>query len=371
MYYRNFNLESKVSLLGFGAMRLPTKDGKIDYELADKMIELAYNSGVTYYDTAYFYHNGESERFLGKSLSRFPRNSYYIASKLPVGMINNIDDAHRIFNEQLTKLQKDYLDFYLLHGINKDGYLKAKNLGIITYLEELKKQGKIRHIGFSFHGSFEDFEYIINDYNFEFVQIQLNYMDVNHQQGYKGYEILAKMKIPVVVMEPVKGGSLAKLSSDVEEMFKSLRPNSSIASWAIRYVASQTGVMTLLSGMSTMEQVEDNIKTISNFEPLTKEEEQLIEKVSSIIRERILVPCTDCKYCMPCPKNVNIPKNFRILNELYRYDKIDTWPNVWGLGKEENLINCINCKKCEKKCPQGIKIGDIFKEFKEKAEVTA
>lgn len=369
--YRNFGLGKKASLLGFGAMRLPTKDNKIDYDLANEMIDNAYKSGVTYYDTAYFYHDGESEVFLGKSLKRYPRDTYYVASKLPLGLVNNLEDAKRIFNEQLKKLDLEYLDFYLLHGINKGAYLKAKELKILDYLEELKKEGKISHIGCSFHGSYEDFEFIVNDYDFELVQIQLNYMDINHQQGIKGYNILKDKGIPVVIMEPVKGGSLAKFSSDAEEILKKERPDSSIASWAIRWVASLDGVMTILSGMSNLEQVNDNLKTIKNFEPLSENEYKLIDKVTDIIRSRVLVACTDCKYCMPCPKGVNIPKNFAKLNELYKYDRLDQWPHVWGLSQEEKLSNCIACKICESKCPQGIKISEIFADFIAKEKVAS
>ena len=231
------------SLLGFGCMRLPLcADGTIDEARAEKLIDEAMAKGVTYYDTAYPYHNGDSEPFVGKVLDKYDRSSYYLATKLPCWKVNCLDDAKRLFEEQLTRLHKDYVDFYLLHALDKSRWTLMKELGVVEYCEELKKQGKIRYLGFSFHDDYEAFEEILSYKDWDFCQIQYNYMDTDTQAGDKGYELSVKKDVPLVIMEPVKGGSLASLPDEVTGELRQTRPNASLASWALRWVASHENV---------------------------------------------------------------------------------------------------------------------------------
>ena len=294
-------------MLGFGCMRFPTNaDGSIDEEEALAMIDRAYRAGVTYFDTAYPYHGGMSEVVTGKALARYPRDSYYLATKLPLWSVKTIADVERIFSEQLERLQKDHVDFYLMHALGKDRWRFAKELDVLGYCERLRAEGKIRYLGFSFHDDYEAFEEIITSYKWDFCQIQLNYMDKDTQATLKGVELAEKLGIPIVVMEPVKGGSLANLPSEgINELFQKMRPGATASSWALRYAGSFDNVKVVLSGMSTMEQVEDNLSTFAGFEPLSDEEQAVIEKVSDALRsssERLhrlpllhALPC-GCRY---------------------------------------------------------------------------
>ena len=277
-YRRMENLGISTSLLGFGCMRFPTDaDGSINEQEVLAMIDRAYQEGVTYFDTAYPYHDGKSEAVTGKALARYPRDSYYLATKLPVWNVKTIGDAERIFSEQLERLQKDHVDFYLLHALNGERWKYAKELDIPGFCEKLRAAGRIRYLGFSFHDDYEAFEEILTSYRWDFCQIQLNYMDKDTQATVKGVELAGRLGIPVVVMEPVKGGSLANLPSEgVNELFEKARPGASASSWALRYVGSFDNVKVVLSGMSSMEQVEDNLSTFAHFEPLTDEEQAKI-----------------------------------------------------------------------------------------------
>ena len=361
MEYREMkNIVAKTSLLGFGCMRFPTNpDGSINEELAFQMFDEAYESGVNYYDTAYPYHGGQSEIVTGKALDRYPRDSYYLATKMPMWEIKTLDDAKRIFEEQLEKLHKDYVDFYLLHALNKDRWHQILDLKILDYCEELKAAGKIRYIGFSFHDDFDAFKEIIEGYDkWDFCQIQLNYMDKDTQATTKGVELAESLGIPMVIMEPVKGGSLAALPQEITDMFRKAQPEWSTPSWALRYVASFPNVKVILSGMSNMEHVKDNIKTFTDYRDLTDAEQQVIVEVADALRARVQNGCTRCRYCMPCPAGVNIPRNFAMWNEYHIYEnKNDA---KWGWTKEipesEKAKNCIKCGKCEKACPQKISI---------------
>ena len=322
MIYRKFDkLDIKTSLLGFGCMRFPTlKDGKIDETKAEQMIDLAIKNGVNYIDTAYPYHNGDSEPFLGKILNKYPRNSYFLATKLPIWAIENKDDVYRIFDEQLQRLETEYIDFYLLHAMNKDYFAKVKELGIIEICEEFRKEGKIKYLGFSFHDSYEVFDEILNHYHWDFCQIQFNYMDTEIQAGLKGYELAKAKDIPLIVMEPIKGGLLAKLPKEISMMFSQNGNRKSDSSYALRYIASFDHVKVILSGMSTLEQVEDNLDTFNNYTELSKEEHITIEKVVNSLKSRLKNGCTGCRYCMPCPYGVDIPNNFAIWNQFGMYD---------------------------------------------------
>ena len=365
MEYRNLErLGVSPSLLGFGCMRFPlNEDGSICEPEAEKMLDTAIEAGVTYIDTAYPYHNGDSEPFLGRVLKKYNRKDFFLATKLPIWNVKTLEDAKRLFQEQLDRLQVDYIDFYLLHCLDKEKWQIVLDLGLIPYFEEMKRQGKIRFFGFSFHDDYEVFETIATYRSWDFCQIQYNYIDTDIQAGDKGYALTEKLGIPLVIMEPVKGGSLAQLPEDVTEPFKKARPDSSISSWALRWVASKPNVKVVLSGMSTMEQVEDNLHTFGNFEPLTQKESELVSQVADAIKKRTKNGCTGCAYCMPCPFGVDIPKNFRIWNDLSMYGNKEKAKQAFfqELDVSARADQCKKCGKCETVCPQSIAIRENLK----------
>lgn len=349
----------ETSLLGFGCMRFPvTPEGKIDEAKAEEMLQKGIAQGVNYIDTAYPYHNGESEPFVGKVLKKYDRDSFFLATKLPVWMVHSIEDVDRIFEEQLKRLQTDHIDFYLMHAMGRERFDEMVKIGCVKRLEELKAEGRIKYLGFSFHDSYEAFEEILNYRDWDFCQIQLNYMDTEEQAGIKGYELAASKEIPVIVMEPVKGGSLASFSEDIMEKFHSVNENASAASFALRYVGSLPGVKVVLSGMSTMEQVEDNLNTFRDFKPLSKKEQEVIEEVVELLHSRVQNGCTGCRYCMPCPAKVDIPGNFRAWNTYHMYQNYNMVKYSWEneIGEEHQAKNCIKCGKCEQACPQKLSI---------------
>ena len=354
----------ETSLLGFGCMRFPvTAEGNIDESEAEKMIDKAIAAGVNYIDTAYPYHNGDSEPFVGRVLKKYDRSSFYLATKMPPWAVESLEDAKKVFANQLERLQTDYIDFYLLHAMNKTAWKKMKDLGVVEYCEELKQEGKIKNFGFSFHDDYETFEEILTYRNWDFCQIQLNYMDMDQQAGKKGYDLTEKLGIPLVIMEPIRGGSLAKFSDDINAKFAAMDPNASIASFALRFVGSMPNVKVILSGMSSMEQVEDNLATFSKFKPFTEEEYAGIEDVVSTLRSRVQNGCTGCRYCMPCPAGVDIPANFSAWNNLHIYQRYDVVSWAWenDIGEQHQAKNCIECGKCEKVCPQHISIREDLK----------
>jgi predicted aldo/keto reductase-like oxidoreductase len=350
--------EKQVSLLGFGCMRFPEKDGEVDFELTQKMVDYAMENGVNYIDTAYPYHGGKSELIVKQLLKNKPRSSYFLADKLPLWECKTKEDVARIFHEQLEKTGVEYFDFYLIHAVNKERYDQAIELDLLSILETLRDEGKIRNIGFSFHDDLETFKKWVDLYDWDFVQIQLNYMDINHQQGIEGYQILTEKNIPVIVMEPVKGGSLAKFNPRVEQKLLDIDKDASIASWAFRYVGSLANVKVILSGMSNFEQVKDNIETFADFKPLSEDESKLIMNVREDLLKLEEVPCTSCNYCMPCPHGVNIPANFRTFNAYAMYQDEDKAKRSYQyLAKNDaDATMCINCGECLPKCPQKIEI---------------
>ena len=362
MEYRNFEkLGVSPSLLGFGCMRFPlNEDGSICEPEAEKMLDTAIGAGVTYIDTAYPYHNGDSEPFLGRVLKKYNRKDFFLATKLPIWNVKTLEDAKRLFQEQLDRLQVDYVDFYLLHCLDKEKWQTVLDLGLIPYFEEMKQQGKIRFFGFSFHDDYEVFETIATYRPWDFCQIQYNYIDTDIQAGDKGYALTEKLGIPLVIMEPVKGGSLAQLPEDVTLPFREARPDSSISSWALRWVASKPNVKVVLSGMSTIEQVEDNLHTFGNFEPLSQEEAALVSQVADAIKKRTKNGCTGCAYCMPCPFGVDIPRNFRIWNDLSMYGNKEKAKHSFfqELDVSARADQCQKCGKCETVCPQSISIRE-------------
>ncbi len=361
----------EASLLGFGCMRFPTNaEGKIDRELAEAMMDKAIAAGVNYIDTAYPYHGGESELFVGEVLKKYDRASFYLATKLPLWAVHSLEDVDKLFNEQLSKLQTDYVDFYLMHAMNRGKWHDMLKLGVVERLEELKAEGKIRYLGFSFHDGYDAFEEIINYRDWDFCQIQLNYMDVNDQAGMKGYKLAEEKQVPLVIMEPIKGGMLANYGGDIADVFHALDKDASFASFALRWVGSLPNVKVVLSGMSTMEQVDDNLKTFVDFKPMSEEELSTVDKVVDILNNRVQNGCTGCSYCMPCPAGVNIPRNFRIWNTYHMYQNYNTvkWNWEHEMPDNERANKCIECGKCEAICPQVLQIREDLKRVMEDLE---
>lgn len=371
MYKKLFkDTDQNISLLGLGCMRFPTKqiDGKdfIDKEKAQEIVDYAFENGINYFDTAYMYHDGLSEDFMGEALKKFPRDSFYLATKLPIWMADTAEDMERIFNEQLEKLQVEYFDFYLLHALGRGNFDKCLKFGAYEFLFKMKEKGIIKNLGFSFHDNVDVLQEIVDYYSWDFAQLQINYLDWDMQNSKRQYEILEEKGIPCIVMEPVRGGALANPCEKANELFKSARPNKSVASWAIRYVASLPNVMTVLSGMSNMEQIADNISTMTNFEPLTDDDRKVIEKAVEAYKKKDTVPCTGCRYCMDCPEGVDIPKMFKLYNEYAVNKDKDSYLSEYNQSPDsEKVDKCIACEKCTEHCPQAIEIPQKLEVIKE------
>lgn len=371
------NLE-QISLLGFGCMRLPLQpDNKgIDRKAARKMLEYAYEQGVNYFDTAWGYLNGKSEAFVGSVLKKFPRESFYLASKMPGWLLKDLPESEELFAAQLKRCQVEYFDYYLLHSLTTKEefdrlYLNEK---VLDYLHREKKGGRIRKLGFSFHGSIELMKYVLDNFPWDFVQIQLNYQDWDTMQARVLYELAVEHHLPCIVMEPVRGGALASLNDQAAEILKKAAPQNSLASWAIRFVASLPSVLTVLSGMSTMEQLQDNLKITSGFHPLTEKERVILQQALEAYLEVSPIPCTGCNYCMPCPFGVDIPGNFsafnrgagkRLMPELGSpSDKREEFKKLWDEIPAEGLADqCRSCGQCLPKCPQHIAIPERLGEL--------
>jgi len=372
MEQRNWDkLGIKTSLLGFGCMRFPlNSDGKINKELTTKMLDLAFENGVNYFDNAYMYLNYQDEIFMGEYLSTKDRGSFYVTSKMPMMMVNSLTEAKEIFSKQLSNLKIDHFDFYLLHALNKDTWKKSIDLKILDYLLEEKKNGRIKYLGFSFHDEFNVFKDIIDYREWDFAQIQYNYVDQNIQAGNKGYEYAKEHQVPLVIMEPVKGGNLCNLPSDISKIFSDYdHRTKSLASYGYRFVGSLDNVKVILSGMSSLEQVMDNLNTFKNFEPLSIKETALVEEVRIALEKRTFNGCTGCRYCMPCPHGVDIPRNFRTYNNFARFNDSEDFNYYYSTMKEKNSSadSCKKCHACEVKCPQHIKIASELANVKELA----
>ena len=378
MQYRNFGrLDFKVSALGFGAMRLPTiggDDGRIDEDLAIKMIRYAIDNGVNYVDTAYGYHRGNSEIVVGKALKDGYREKTMLATKLPPWHVNVKEDMDRLLNEQLRKLDTDHIDFYLLHALNKDTWKKLYNLGVLDWAEGVKEEGKIRYLGFSFHDDLETFKKIVDAYSWTFCQIQYNYMDIEHQAGMEGLRYASNKGLAVVIMEPLRGGRLANPPDRVRQVFESFPIKRSPVAWALLWLWNQPEVSTVLSGMSNFEQVKENLEIAdkSGINIFTQEELRLIERVRETYLGIKAIDCNECGYCMPCPNGVNIPLNFHLYNEGVRYNDFGgpRWHYRNGMQESERASSCIKCGVCEPKCPQHLPIRDLLEKVKETFEAT-
>jgi predicted aldo/keto reductase-like oxidoreductase len=366
MKYKKFqNIE--LSTLGMGNMRLPSDDmsnptAPINYKAAHEIIDYAYEQGINYFDTAYVYNDGDSEKCLGEAMKKYPRESFYIATKFNIGAN---PDYKAVFEEQLKRLQTDYIDFYLIHCVmdgNADQYIGS---GAIEYFLEKKKEGKIKYFGFSSHAGTDTLERFASHHDWDFVQIQLNYFDWYFNTAKKEYEILTQKNIPIMVMEPVRGGRLSKLTPEAEALLKEAHPDWSISSWALRFVKSQPAVQVVLSGMSSMNQIRDNLATFSDEEGLNVQDMDTLKKACDMFKRQVQVPCTACRYCCSgCPAEINIPE---YLN-LYNTYKVDGAWALKGADKIDSIgkpSECVGCGACTGHCPQNIDTPAIMAELAE------
>lgn len=375
MIYSDFQ-GIKLSALGMGNMRLPVlagEDAKIDVQKAAEMIDFCMQSGINYYDTAYGYHNGQSELVVGELLKNYDRSSFYLASKFPGYDLSNMPKVKEIFEEQLKKCQVDYFDFYLFHNVcemNVDYYLDPK-YGIYDYLIEQKRNGRIRHLGFSAHGDIECITKFLNAYgkDMEFGQLEVNYFDYKFQNAKGKIELLNEWNIPIWVMEPVRGGQLATLSDEATAKLGQARPEEDVPAWAFRFIQSIPDIAVTLSGMSNMEQLRANVRTYEESKPLNAEEMELILSIADDMIQKTTVPCTGCRYCVTkCPKKLDIP----FLLKLYNEAMVEGTGNfivpmaLASVGADKQPECCINCHSCEKVCPQSISIPKELENFSKK-----
>lgn len=371
MIYRTFQ-DLKLSALGMGAMRLPVvdgDDGRIDEKAAAAMVDYAMEHGVNYYDTAWGYHNGNSELVMGRALGRYPRERFYLADKFPGYDLSNMDKVEQIFEEQLKKCGVSYFDFYLFHNVcemNIDAYLDPK-YGIFDYLVKQKENGRIRHLGFSAHGAYDVMKRFLEAYGekMEFCQIQLNYLDWDFQDAKAKVELLKEYNIPVWVMEPLRGGKLASLAEEDEAKLKALRPDESIPAWAFRFLQSIPEVTMVLSGMSAMDQMQENIATFEEDKPLTEEEMDTLLSVADSMVGKIALPCTACHYCVShCPQGLDIPRLIALYNEhCFTEGGFIAPMALSAIPEDKRPDSCIGCRSCEAVCPQQIKVSEAMADF--------
>ncbi|MDX9916396.1 MAG: aldo/keto reductase [Gudongella sp.] len=368
MQYREITGKKlNVSLLGFGCMRFPVLDGdnsKIDYEASEKMLRYAIENGVNYLDTAYPYHSGKSEEFVGHVLSRGLRDKVYLATKNPVWLAQEHDDFMKYLDEQLVNLQTKNVDFYLLHSLDQKSFQKIKSLNVFGFIENAKATGKIKNIGFSFHDEFPVFKEIIDSYPWDFCQIQLNYIDREYQAGIKGLEYARSKGIDVIVMEPLKGGRLAVVPEELHDIFSESNRERTPAEYALKWVQGLEGVKVVLSGMSNFEQVDENIKISSDLEPLSSVELEIVDKAENYFKNRVKVGCTSCNYCQPCSSGVKIPQIFGLYNNMSVFGEVAQSKQSYQLLDErgQSSLSCVECGECEAICPQQLPIIDLLKE---------
>ena len=377
MIYRDFQ-DMKLSGLGLGAMRLPVLDGddsRIDEAAATQMVAYAMDNGINYYDTAWGYHSGQSEIVMGRILKNYPRESFYLASKFPGYDLSNMDKVEEIFEKQLEKCQVDYFDFYLFHNVcemNIDYYLDEK-YGIYDYLMKQKENGRIRHLGFSAHGSYDVIRRFLDAYgkDMEFGQLQINYLDWSFQDARKKAELLTEYQIPGWVMEPPRGGRLASLEEKYETRLKALRPDETIPAWAFRFLQSLPEVKMVLSGMSNMEQLQANIRTYEVDQPLNEQERDALLSIADEMLGRKVLPCTACRYCVShCPQGLDIPELLALYNEHNFTEGGFIAPMALSsYAEDKKPAACIGCRSCEAVCPQQIRISEAMADFAEKLKM--
>lgn len=371
MIYKEFQ-DLKLSALGLGAMRLPVIDGndaQIDEAAAQKMVAHAMEKGINYYDTAWGYHDGNSELVMGRLLNQYPRESYYLASKFPGYDLSNMDKVESIFEKQLEKCQVEYFDFYLFHNVcemNIDAYLDEK-YGIFDYLMKQKENGRIRHLGFSAHGSYDVMKRFLEAYgaHMEFCQIQLNWLDWTFQDAKAKVELLKEYHIPVWVMEPLRGGRLATLPDETAAKLKAFRPKEGIPAWAFRFLQTIPEVTVVLSGMSNFEQLEENMHTFETDQPLNSTEMDALLGIADEMVKRIVLPCTACHYCVShCPKGLDIPALLELYNEhCFTGGGFIAPMALMAISEDKHPGACVGCKSCEAVCPQQIKISEAMADF--------
>lgn len=374
MNYRKDKYGNNISILGYGCMRFTQTAGKIDLDKAEQEVMTAYEQGVNYYDTAYIYPG--SEVALGKILSKNGiRDKVYIATKLPHYLIKNVESMEKTFQEQLSRLQTDYIDYYLMHMLTDIAtWDKLKSLGILEWLEEKKKSGVIRQVGFSYHGHTDMFCQLVDAYDWDFTQIQYNYLDEHTQAGRRGLHYAAGKGIPVIIMEPLRGGRLAdRLPKEALQIMENYQTKRTPVQWALRWLWNQPEVTCVLSGMNSVEMVRDNIETASGASvgEFGKEDDAMLSKVIDAIHAKMKVGCTGCGYCMPCPKNVDIPGTFAIYNNYFSDKKkaFEEYMLCTAMRKDSTAAsNCIECGKCEMHCPQQIEIRKNLKQASKKLE---
>ena len=368
MKYRSDRYGAKISQLGFGCMRFQRKGNAIDYEKAEKQVMAAMKHGVNYFDTAYLYPG--SEECMGRIFEEnHCREKVYIATKLPQYLMRSAENIEKTFREELTRLRTDYIDYYLMHMFTDySEWEHLQKLGIEEWIKGKKEAGSIRNIGFSYHGDFDMFEKILNAYDWDFCQIQYNYLDEHTQAGRKGLKAAAAKGIPVIIMQPLRGGKLVNLPTKAKELLQADERGYTPAELGLRWLWNQPEVTCVLSGMNTMKMVKENIRIASSAEPghFTEDDFELVEKIKKIIREKEKVGCTGCRYCMPCPKGVDIPGNFYYYNLMYMEKKASArfeFAQAMGVRKEPGFASqCVGCGKCEKHCPQHLPIREKLKE---------
>jgi len=373
MQYGKFGtVEKEISLLGLGVMRLPMdEEGKVDAQHGIDLIRHAVDHGINYIDTGYTYHGGESERIIGKALKDGYREKVLIADKLPMWMIKTKEDVVKIFNDQFDRLGVDHIDMYLVHNVVPDAWETVKKLDILSFLDEMKAQGRIGHIGFSFHGEYDLFTEVIDAYPWEYCQIQLNYLDKDEQATLKGLEYARARGIDVIVMEPLKGGRITdKIPQKVQEIWdrakaEGIAPDDRTpAEWAFRWVANQPGVSLILSGMGSFAQLDENIAIFSqdDFRTMTEQEYEIIEEVAAYYNSTVKYQCTSCRYCLPCPAEIEIPEVIGFVNNWISFDHVPSTKTEYIFDFDAHGSDCIKCGHCADNCPQRLPVMDIMEE---------